>query len=180
MLKKVFFAGLIVIVVGSWFILNYDHHYFPLVENEGDVTVASSPADSDDVKKNEFSALATGYIDGIPEGVVLLDDKDAGVQKELKLWASRISEFAEARQTSGLDPHTVREMSIQVISLFRLLKEATSRERSGEEAYTPMESFNTMTLIMKMEKSFSDALGFTFSEFLSSQNTEEIKALVQS
>ncbi len=130
-------------------------------------------------KKHEVSNLAKKYIDGVPDGVVLLNDMESSTQREIEYWEGQISDFAITRQQKPSDLKGLRSMANQTASLFRLLNEASSRQKSGLDPYTPLSGFNTMTLVMSMEKLFKDEFDFTFSEFMLSQDTGRLKALIQ-
>jgi len=68
-------------------------------------------------------------------------------------------------------------LAVYTASLCRLLKAAKERQKDGLEPYTGVTGFNTMTVLMKLEKDFEDTLGFTFSEFFASYDEDELKAI---
>ncbi len=129
-----------------------------------------------ETKKAEASRLAQKYIDGIPNGVVLLNETDASAQKEIEFWKNQINDYA--KDSVQLDQNKILEKANQIASLFRLLKDASANQRAGQEPYTPLSGFNTMALAMKVENGFKEELGFSLSEFLFSQDAEIIKNII--
>jgi len=143
-----------------------------------DAPVKQRAAGIDEENRARESHLAKRYLDGIPKGTVILDDRDALNQKEILLWEKKISDYARIRQQKGLNADDVRALATQTASLFRLLKEASARQDSGLEPYTPVAELNFMTLVMHMEKSFEETLGVTFSEFMKAQDDRLVQDLV--
>lgn len=154
--------------------------YHNTADSSPGAAIKMDTADVDEEKKARDSHLAKRYLDGIPKGIVILDDADASAHEEIQLWEKKIVDYARSNQQKDLNPDDVRVLAIQTVSLFRLLKEASSRQDSGLEPYTPVSGFNTMTLVMRMEQSFKDTLDFTFSEFMSAQDGRLVKGLVKS
>lgn len=179
MVKKVFFPIIVLVIMSvvlAWNSIRPRHNLHDSTLPESEVMDTMK---IEEIKKAEASDLAKRYIEGIPEGVVLLDETDESIQEEIELWESRILDFAKNRQQKNLDQNNVRNLANQTVSLFHLLKEASNRRDSGLTPYTSMSGFNTMTLVMKMEKSFKDVCDFSFSEFMFSQDAEVIKALAR-
>ena len=135
---------------------------------------------SDNQKQIEEKAAlsARKYIEGIPEGIVFLDEKDPSVKDDLKDWEERIFSYARDHGIELRDTGKVHTLANRTTSLIKLLKEASMREKEGLDPYTGMSGFNTMTLVMTIEKEFEEQLGFSFADFFASQDPEKIKSMV--
>ncbi len=178
-MRKLFFIVVLVVIVaaGAWYIKFQNSN---MTEPPHDVTGKISTTKVDEEKKAKDSHLAKRYLDGIPKGIVILDDTDASAREEIQLWEKKIVDYAKSSQQKDLNSNDVRTLANQTVSLFRLLKEASSRQDSGLEPYTPISSFNTMALVMSMEKSFKEKFDFTFSEFMLAQDGKLLQGLVKS
>ncbi len=175
-MQKLLIIVILVVVVaaGAWYIIPHNNNK---TEFSPDVSMKMDTSEIE--KEAKDSHLAKRYLDGIPKGVVILDDTDASAREEIQFWEKKIVNYAKSNQQKKLNTDDVKTLASQTVSLFRLLKEASSRQDSGLEPYTPVSSFNTMTLIMSMEASFKDKLNFTFSEFMGAQDGKLLQGLVK-
>ena len=121
--------------------------------------------DEKTVREKDHMA-AQNYIDHTPGGFVLLDESEPVSKNEIDLWEARITAYATTRTPGDIDDTSVHLLALKTASVFRLLKEASERQKQGLEPYTGLSGFNTMTLVMATEKAFSEVLGSTFSDFL--------------
>lgn len=126
----------------------------------------------------DAGAHASDYIAGVPEKILLPDKEAPSVHSQIETWEKRILRYAEQREKAVAAKEKVHELANRTVTLLSMLKEARERQSRDLEPYTPLSGFNTMTLIMTIEKDFQETLGFTFSEFFASQEPEELKRIL--
>ncbi len=173
--KPLLLSALVMTGAGlSWIYLEPRQRPVPLQSVHG-VEAQANDETGPDTNAGEH---ASDYIAGVPEKILLPDKEAPSVNSQIETWEKHILRYAEQREKAVAAKEKVHELANRTVTLLSMLKEARERQARDLEPYTPLSGFNTMTLIMTIEKDFKEHLGFTFSEFLASQEPEELKKIL--
>lgn len=118
---------------------------------------------------------AEEYIEHVVEDLPGSDEDRTGIKKNIADWEKRILDFGKNGHLASAGDREVRRLAEKTVRLLHILKEAKDRQQQGLEPYTAISGFNTMALIMTIEKDFKNQLGFSFSDFFKDQDPEILK-----
>jgi hypothetical protein len=93
-------------------------------------------------------------------------------------WHERLDVFAETTPQSTSSQKQLTQLADKTVSLMALMGEAQQRKDNGLSAYTAETEFNTMMLIIALEREFDQVLGSSFSSFLEAQGKDNLRSLV--
>lgn len=159
----VFLSGILLI----WFFVNPEQVEMVLKEKSGEDTIQDRSA----MHRKES-------IEHVSEDLTGSHENRADDKEDIAAWEKRILDFGENYHLSPAGGRKVRRLATKTVSLLHFLKEAKDRQRQGLEPYTAISGFNTMALIMTIERDFKDQLGFSFSDFFAAQDPEMLKRIL--
>jgi hypothetical protein len=93
-------------------------------------------------------------------------------------WHDRVEAFAETMPQSTWSQEQLTQLADKTTSMMALMGEAQHRNENGLSAYTAETEFNTMMLIITLEREFDQVLGSSFSSFLEAQGTDNLRSLI--
>lgn len=175
---KLGLAILVIIATGLFGRHMLKHDNSPPAAQPGTPAKIAS-VENDQAIKDKDNRAAAKYIESFPKGAVLLDESDPESQDDIDGWEGRIHDYVQEHALTNIDENHIHSLALKTASLFRMLQAATQRQNKGQEPYTSVTGFNTMTLVMAMEKEYQEALGITFSDYLNTLDAALIKGLVE-